>query len=497
MHKISPQKGGGINRVVRSRSKALAERGFDISILTLADFDSKKVKARLRETGRLDRRVGFLNIYDYYQAENTKTDMTKKQKIHYAKVSEVDEDGYQVQMNDSGSKTYYMSGGKRLKRKKWRPSGTLESIHFYNENKEITVSEKYHPDGYLKKKKHYEPTIKDPIQIRYFTRDGFCFLDKQQDQSTLFFRNAVKTKTFGSETELHAYWLDTLCHREAEKPFVICDKLHYAPSIIKMKDSIAHKIYPIHSNHLEKPYGKNSPLRSSKKVVFDNLKKEDCVVVLTEKQKQHIIQKKPEIRNNIYVIPHHTHQISTKDVEKDDKTVSLVARLVKTKQIDHAIDAFQQVIKKVPDAKLEIYGTGDMEATLRQQIKRLQLNQNVFLKGYAENIDEVYQRSLISLLTSRSEAFSMVILESMINGTPTISYDINYGPSDIITDKKDGFLIPQDKHTLAAKIIKLLKNPRKARKMGERGKSNVTERYNELAIMEKWIKLFNHIKEKQ
>src|SRR5699024_3154677 len=82
------------------------------------------------------------------------------------------------------------------------------------------------------------------------------------------------------------------------------------------------------------------------------------------------------------------------------------------------------------------------------------LENNVFLKGYSQDTDLIYQRSLVTLLTSKSEAFALVILESMINGTPVISYDINYGPNDIITNKKDGYLIEENIDVLANKIIK-------------------------------------------
>src|SRR5699024_11314381 len=85
--------------------------------------------------------------------------------------------------------------------------------------------------------------------------------------------------------------------------------------------------------------------------------------------------------------------------------------------------------------------SGKIRTSLEKQIKDLNLTNHVFLKGFTNDTNRIYQKSIVSLLTSKSEAFAMVLLESMINETPVISYDINYGPSDIITDGLDGFLI--------------------------------------------------------
>src|SRR5699024_3467875 len=160
------------------------------------------------------------------------------------------------------------------------------------------------------------------------------------------------------------------------------------------------------------------------------------------------------------------------------------------------IEAFQRVVQEIPDAKLELYDTGELKESSEKQIHELNLDQNVFLKGYARNTDKVYQKSLFTLLTSKYEAFSLVILESMFNGTPVISFDINYGPSDIIKDKEDGYLIKQDFQMLSDKILELLNNPEKAREMGRMAKINAEKHFNENVVMEKWEDLFSELKKK-
>src|SRR5699024_12141004 len=107
----------------------------------------------------------------------------------------------------------------------------------------------------------------------------------------------------------------------------------------------------------------------------------------------------------------------------------------------------------------------------------------------------LYQIVIVHLLISKSEAFAMVLLESMINETTVISYDINYGPSDIITDGLDSFHITEDINTLSEKIIYLLKNPNKAVEMGKIGRKNILKKYNDELVTKMWIDLFKNLKD--
>ena len=68
--------------------------------------------------------------------------------------------------------------------------------------------------------------------------------------------------------------------------------------------------------------------------------------------------------------------------------------------------------------------------------------ERVRLHGHDPHARNHFARSSFSLLTSRTEGQSLTIVESMAHGCIPIAYDIDYGPSDIITDGVDGFLVP-------------------------------------------------------
>lgn len=499
VNKLNPDKGGGVNRAVMNRSKSLAARGYDVSILTLNDYNAEESEKKFREMGRLDKKVNLLNIYDYYQKSYTRTKITRNQMKYYKNSTKLYEKDYKVQVDKSKLSARYFKNGMYIKYKKWNKNGVLSHIDYFDEGRKRITREKFHASGFVRRKIHYDQANGKPKYIQYFTCDGFCFLNswytpqKKHGKHFLFDRNSQKVQFFEDDTEFCTHWLNQLCLDQGQKPYVICDKLECAQSVMDMGNDMAHRIYVIHSNHFKYSFELGSPIKTMHQIILNNLKKLDHVVVFTDNQKQDIIDEFNDY-GNVSVIPHSIHGVSNKKIRKDNKTVSVVARLTSTKRVAHAIEAFQQVVMEVPEAMLEIHGAGVLEDELKDKINTLNLDQNVFLKGYTSDTDLIYKKSLATLLTSKYEAFSLVIMESMANGTPVISYDVNYGPRDMITNGVDGYLIRQDKQILADKIIDLLKNPKKARGMGKKAKKNIYRNFNEQKIIDQWIHLFNDLK---
>ena len=93
----------------------------------------------------------------------------------------------------------------------------------------------------------------------------------------------------------------------------------------------------------------------------------------------------------------------------------------------------------------------------------------MILNKYTTDLAEIYGKSLFTILSSRYEGFGLVILESMYQSTPVISYDVPFGPKDIIDNGVDGILV-ENKNIgeLANKMAYLLDNPDQAIEMGKR-----------------------------
>ena len=95
------------------------------------------------------------------------------------------------------------------------------------------------------------------------------------------------------------------------------------------------------------------------------------------------------------------------------------------------------------------------------------------------------------VLTSIFEGFGLVIVEAMSCGLPVVSYACPCGPKDIISEGKDGYLVPvNDEEALAEKICLLIEDEEKRKEMGKAAKAKA-EQYSVEHITDMWMKLFN------
>ena len=175
------------------------------------------------------------------------------------------------------------------------------------------------------------------------------------------------------------------------------------------------------------------------------------------------------------------------------KCVISVGRLDYQKGFDFLIEAWKMVYEKYPDWHLHIYGEGSLREQLQKQIDNLQLSSSVTLCGRTSNITEKYAQHSIYVMSSRAEGLGLVLIEAASCGLPLISYDCPSGPSEIISDGKNGYLISRvgDIATMADKICSLIENPVIRKQMGENAKQMVGK-FSPSTIKEQWIALFNN-----
>ena len=112
----------------------------------------------------------------------------------------------------------------------------------------------------------------------------------------------------------------------------------------------------------------------------------------------------------------------------------------------------------------------------------------------AELID-LYQQACVFALTSDEEGLGVVILEAMACGVPVVATRCG-GPEGIITDGKDGFLVPLDDAEAVAKRISLLCTDTGLNMaMGREARNTVEVRYAEevagRAFVEVWDQLMD------
>lgn len=498
---------GGLARAVLLRSLLFAKKGYDVSILTIeADKNYDYISEELRKRKDLPESVEIINIYNYYRDQNTKKSFIKKgiQKFkYYSKAVRIQEYGYSViDEYETKKQARYLRSKKYLMFKKWRAGGSLAHIDYFNGN------------GSLKRRLSYvhglvtKETLFDAGKTRqkkYYTSDGFCYLIELYNNNVkknliFLFSRTNKVITFNNDKEFHKHFITELCKKCDDKPYLICDGSGPSPMISNIEPEVAYRISQLHSNPYEKPYKFGSSIR--KIGILEGIGKEDAFVTLTKKQNLDIKREFGDGGNH-FVIPNFLID-ENKLLEKNPNKISIFIRFSPEKNLEDAVKAFQIVSEKRDHASLEIFGRALLPnekkelKKIKNLIKKLNLENKIHIKGHSLNVYEEMSESLATILTSKFEGFGMVIIESMLNRTPVISYDINYGPEDIIDHDVNGFLVENGNiEQMAEYIIELLDNPEKAKTMGIAARKKVLENYSSDIVLKKWEDLFEKISNNQ
>lgn len=168
-----------------------------------------------------------------------------------------------------------------------------------------------------------------------------------------------------------------------------------------------------------------------------------------------------------------------------------VSRLSEEKGLFDLIDVIDLVKNKVSDVKLNLIGDGSLFDLLVSYIKEKKLEDNINMLGYmkSEDVYKYYQESSLYVMTSFTESFGIVLLESFTFGVPAISFDSANGACELI-NSQNGFLISnRDKEKMADCIINYFNNFELRQKLSI-GTQKDLQKYQPECIIVAWKKLF-------
>ena len=175
----------------------------------------------------------------------------------------------------------------------------------------------------------------------------------------------------------------------------------------------------------------------------------------------------------------------------ENKRVVWVGRFDYQKRPMEAIRIWQEVYPKFPDWHLDLYGEGDEREELETVANGL--NMNIHIHKPTEHIFDAYRQSSILISTSLFEPFGLVIPEAMSCGLPVVAYDCPYGPSALIKNDENGFLIVNNDVQAFANSICMLMGDVLMRKRVGKSAMVSTDMFSPERIMPIWNHLFQEI----
>ena len=215
----------------------------------------------------------------------------------------------------------------------------------------------------------------------------------------------------------------------------------------------------------------------------------DALVVLTDRdsEKYTFIDRK-----KLFVIPNSMSFITNDICDINSKKILSVGRLSKQKGFDLLIDALAKIDIK-DDWEVNIVGEGEDKNKLINQIREKKLQKQVNILDTTDDIKSLFAASSFYVMSSRWEGLPMVLIEAKTYGLPIVSFDCPEGPSFVVRNGIDGYLVqPENTDELAKKIEMLMKDESLRERMCFESKKD-SSRFHPEQIYLLWKDLLNKI----
>jgi len=146
--------------------------------------------------------------------------------------------------------------------------------------------------------------------------------------------------------------------------------------------------------------------------------------------------------------------------------VLAVGRHQAQKGFDLLLQAWQDVVRQLPEARLRIVGGGPLGPELVTLAKTLGIEANVEWTPPTDRIEPLYREAAVFVLSSRYEGMPLALLEAQALGVPAVAFDCPTGPREILS-ADTGIVVPaEDVPALAEAMRRLLGDPALRARMG-------------------------------
>lgn len=211
----------------------------------------------------------------------------------------------------------------------------------------------------------------------------------------------------------------------------------------------------------------------------------DCIITLTEQDKMNYLNNL-KIKGKIDFIYNPMENGDSTSCDIKAKQLISVGRLTYQKGFDMLCEVAKEVLKDNPEWKWIILGDGEDKEKLESKIKEYNLQGKLILKGKVSNVEDYYKNSSLYVMTSRFEGLPMTLLEAKSYKLPIVSFNCLTGPSEIVRNNINGFLIETGNvAAMVNKIDILLSDINKREDFSNKSNLDI-EKFKLKPIVDKW-----------
>jgi glycosyltransferase involved in cell wall biosynthesis len=171
------------------------------------------------------------------------------------------------------------------------------------------------------------------------------------------------------------------------------------------------------------------------------------------------------------------------NLTQDDLAVGSIGQLTPRKGQMELIEAFQDVARELPNAKLFIVGQAlfnrdhEYAAELKGLTESLGLTDRVFFLGSRDDVPRLIQALDVMVVNSHQEPFALTVLEGLASGSAVLATAVG-GTPEMIEHEKNGWLVPpKNRAELTGGILTLLRDDGLRRRLGQEARQHALARF--------------------
>jgi L-malate glycosyltransferase len=204
----------------------------------------------------------------------------------------------------------------------------------------------------------------------------------------------------------------------------------------------------------------------------------DCVIANSEAARRGLIEQERVPASRVRVVcngvdltryssnGHGAQKRQEMGYSNDDLLVGTISNLRREKDHCTLLEAAAIIVKRIPQARFFIAGTGELEGELKRMVQEKGLVPYVSFLGRRADVPELLGAMDLMVLPSSSESLPNAVLEAMSCGRAVVASDTG-GCGGLIEAGRTGQLVPtRSPEVLAEAIIRLLEQPALREHMG-------------------------------
>jgi glycosyltransferase involved in cell wall biosynthesis len=170
---------------------------------------------------------------------------------------------------------------------------------------------------------------------------------------------------------------------------------------------------------------------------------------------------------------------------REGPLVGVVARLQPEKGVADFLKAVARVAPLVPRARFLIAGDGPLREELGLLAQRLGVRERVHFLGFRSDARALTRFLDVLVVPSLSEGSPLVVLEAMTAGVPVVASGVGGIPDQVRHDKEGLLVPPGDPAALSDALLRLLRDPARARSLGEAGRRRAASEFSHATMVER------------